>query len=180
MPNHCAKAIEFNALASRFILKYMLKKGWRKEMFARIPDEFVWLTRHVDLEALLEELARESKLTQRGEHSGGLPQDHSAFMHLLEAAGEPEVTDFMRPFAGDDLLWMRSAFPTMTQAVEEPMETYLPGNTWLDSFPVPTQQDHSQDPHRLVPRVDNQIDAVASNMNRPGSNKLVMHLWTPF
>jgi hypothetical protein len=54
------------------------------------------------------------------------------------------------------------------------------GSHWLDSFPVPTQQDHSQDPHRLVPRVDNQIDAVASNMNRPGSNKLVMHLWTPF
>lgn len=63
MPNHCVKAIEFNALASKFIIKYMLKRGWRKEMFARIPDEFVWLTRHVDLEQFLEELARESNLT---------------------------------------------------------------------------------------------------------------------
>jgi hypothetical protein len=140
-------------------------------MFASISAELVWLTKHVDLEQLLEELARESTITQRGENSGGLHPDLSAFMHLLEAVEEPDVTEFMRPFPGEDQLntWMRSGFPTMTQPVEEPMETYLHPNTWiLVSFPVPIQQDHSQDPPpHLVPRVDNyQIDAVASSHTR--------------
>jgi hypothetical protein len=171
MPHHYAKAIELNIPASTFIIKYMLTKGWSDEMFASIQTESMWLTRHVDLEKLAREERGGSAFTQRGEHWGDLPPDRQAFMHLLDAAEEPDITDFMKPYQHDDQ-WMRIEFPMPQPEPDITMETYLQ-NTWMpDSFPgipVPTQQDHPQDqpPYRLVARVDNtQIDAVASSHTR--------------
>jgi hypothetical protein len=125
MPHHYAKAIKLNAPASTFIIKYMFTNGWREEMFTSIQTESMWLTRHVDFE----QLARQERggsaftLTQREEHLGDLPPGHRAFMHLLEAAEEPDITDFMKPYQEDDQLWMRSEFPITQPEPDITMET---------------------------------------------------------
>jgi hypothetical protein len=154
MPHHYAKAIKINVSASTLIVKYMLTARWSDEEFTSIQTESMWLTGHVDFKKLAREVRGRSAfiLTEREEHSGDLPPDRQAFRHLLEAAEEPDITDFMTPYQDDDQ-WMRTDFP----------------NTWmLDSFPgipVPTQQDHPQEPpHRLVDNT--QIDAVASSHTR--------------
>ena len=194
MPHHFAKSVELNATTSRIIIKYMVEKGWRYKELASIQSELMCcLGRHIDLE----QLAREEgggftfthTLTHPGEHSRSRSPDHRtsegvsedlAFTELLEAAQEPDITEFMKPFQEDGQLntWIRGEFPTMTQPVEEPeitryMETFHQVNPWmLDSFPdipAPIQQDHprSPPPHRLVAGVDNnQIDAVASGHTR--------------
>jgi len=110
----------------------MLIKGWSEEMFASIQIESLWLTRHVDLAQLARE-AREERggsaftLTQRGEHSGGLPPDHRAFIHLLEAAEEPDITDFMKTYQEDDQLntWMGSEFPMTQPELDITIESYF-------------------------------------------------------
>lgn len=181
MPDHYAKSVKLDAIASKIIINYMVAKGWGYKELASIDSDLMrCLGTHIDLEQLVREEGSEFAFTHTPTHfpdhclSEGASED-LAFRELVKPAQETVITKFVKPFQEDGQLNMSiGKFPIMMPPIEEPevgryIENFHQVNHWiLDLFPaipVPVKQDHLRNPqpHRFVARADDQIDDTFGN-----------------